>query len=86
MYTQRGRIEVSEERIASIIRVTRIGELTKMLAITSNTNTLRLKVTANVFLISQIPVTLMMKAIHSSKTSIIITRITQFKILEDGIF
>jgi hypothetical protein len=34
------RTEVSEERIASIIRVTKIGELDK-LAVTSNRHTLR---------------------------------------------
>jgi hypothetical protein len=35
------RTDVSEERIASIIRVTRIGELRKTLAVTGNRNTLR---------------------------------------------
>jgi hypothetical protein len=34
------RIDVSEERFASIIRVTRIGELGTTLAVTSNRNTL----------------------------------------------
>jgi hypothetical protein len=33
--------EISEERIAFIIRVTRIGELRTMLAVTSNRRTLR---------------------------------------------
>jgi hypothetical protein len=33
--------DVSEERIASIIRVTRIGELRTMLAVTSNRSTLQ---------------------------------------------
>jgi hypothetical protein len=33
--------DVSEEHIASIIKVTRIGELGTMLAVTSNRNTLR---------------------------------------------
>jgi hypothetical protein len=35
------RTNVSEERIASIIRVTRIGELGTMLTVTSNQSTLR---------------------------------------------
>jgi hypothetical protein len=35
------RTEVSEERIASIMRVTRIGELEITLAVTSNRSTLR---------------------------------------------
>jgi hypothetical protein len=35
------RTDVSEERIASIIRVTRIGELETTLAVTSNRSTLR---------------------------------------------
>jgi hypothetical protein len=35
------RIDVSEERIASMIRVTRIGELGTTLALTSNRRTLR---------------------------------------------
>jgi hypothetical protein len=35
------RIDVSEELSASIIRVTRIGELGTMLAVTSNRSTLR---------------------------------------------
>jgi hypothetical protein len=35
------RTEVSEERIASIIRVTRIGELETTLPVTSNRSTLR---------------------------------------------
>jgi hypothetical protein len=36
------RTDVSEERIASIIRVTRIDELGTLLAVTSNRSTLRL--------------------------------------------
>jgi demethoxyubiquinone hydroxylase (CLK1/Coq7/Cat5 family) len=36
------RTDVSEERIASIIRVTRIGELGTMQAVTSNRNKLRI--------------------------------------------
>jgi hypothetical protein len=34
------RTDISEERIASIIRVTRIGELGTMFAVTSNRSTL----------------------------------------------
>jgi hypothetical protein len=44
------RIEVSEELSASIIRLTRIGELGTMLDVTSNRCTLRLLVTANAIL------------------------------------
>jgi hypothetical protein len=35
------RTDVSEERIASIIRVTRIGEIGPTLAVTNNRNTMR---------------------------------------------
>jgi hypothetical protein len=69
------RTDVSEEYIAPIIRVTRIGELETALAVTSNRSTLgrnaifssvlRLLVTANVPS-WPILVTLMMEAIHSS--------------------
>jgi hypothetical protein len=61
--------DVSEDSIASIIRVTRIGELRKTLAVTSNrsvqrrnTMLLELLVTANVVSSSPILVTLMMEA------------------------
>jgi hypothetical protein len=74
--------DVSEELTASIIRMTRIGELGIMLAVTSNRR-LRL-VTANVVLSSRILVTLMMEALRSSKTSVL-TRATQRNITEDGI-
>jgi hypothetical protein len=40
-YVAPERINVLEERITSIIRVTRIGELGTMLAVTSNQSTLR---------------------------------------------
>jgi hypothetical protein len=79
------RIEVSEERIASIIRVTRISELETTLAVTNNRSTLRrLLVTANVVPSSQIPVTLMMEAIASYGTWVL-TRATWRNIPEDGI-
>jgi hypothetical protein len=55
--------DVSEERIASIISVTRIGELGKMLAVTNNWIRLRrLLATANTVPSSPILVTLMMEA------------------------
>jgi hypothetical protein len=68
------RTDVSEELSASIIRVTRIGEL-GTLAVTSN----RLLVTANV-----VPSYTMIEAICSSETSIL-TRATWRNIPEDGI-
>jgi hypothetical protein len=69
------RTDVSEELGASIIRVTRIGELGTTLALTSNRRTLRslrsvrqLLVTANVPS-SPTLVTLMMEALSFSETS-----------------
>jgi hypothetical protein len=63
--------DVSEERSASFIRVTRIGELGTTLAVTSNRLTLRrLLVTASVVLSSPILVTLMIEALSSSETSV----------------
>jgi hypothetical protein len=71
------RTEVSEEPSASIIRLTRIGELETMLAVTSNgrapsqfaflSSVRRLLVTDNVHS-SPILVTLMMEALSSSET------------------
>jgi hypothetical protein len=61
------RADVSEEHIASIIRVTRIGELGTTLA-----SMLRFLVTAKVPG-STILVTLMMEAIHSSETLVLTT-------------
>jgi hypothetical protein len=62
------RTDVSEELIASIIRVTTIGELGTTLTVNSNGSTLRDNVPS-----SPIVVTLMMEAVHSSKTSVFIT-------------
>jgi hypothetical protein len=81
------RTEVSEEISASIIRVTRIGEL-GMLAVTSNRRMFlrsvrRLLVTANVPS-SPILVTLMMDALSSSETSVLI-RDTRRNIVEYAI-
>jgi hypothetical protein len=67
------RIYVSEERSASIIRVTRIGELVTTLAVTRNRRTLRKNT-----------VTMMIEALRSSETWIP-TRATRRNIPEDGI-
>jgi hypothetical protein len=65
------RTDVSEEPSASIIRVTRIGEL-GMLAVTSKRHTLRRNTN------------LIMEALHSSEMSVLI-RTTWHNIPEDGI-
>jgi hypothetical protein len=80
-----------EECSASIIRVTRIGEL-EMSAVTSNRRMLsrnticmcRLSVMANIVSSSPILVTLMMEALCSSKT-LVLTRPTRHNNPEDGI-
>jgi hypothetical protein len=74
--------DVSEERIASIIRVTRIGELGTMLAVTNNKARYEdILVPANVPS-SPILITLMMEAIRSSATSVL-TRATRRNVSQD---
>jgi hypothetical protein len=78
------RTDVSKELSASIVRVTRIGEVGTMLAVTRNRSLLLLLlVTAN-GCISLILVTLMMKALSFSETSVL-TRATWLNIPEDDI-
>jgi hypothetical protein len=80
------RADVSEERIASVITGTTVGELGTTLAVTSNRNTLRrnLLVTANVVPSSLVLVTLMVEAKHSSET-LLLTRAILCNIPDDGI-
>jgi hypothetical protein len=80
------RTDVLEECSASIIRVTRIGELGTTLAVTSSQRTLQrttyrqLLVTANA-----VPSSLMTEALHSSETSVL-TRAKWHNIPHDGNF
>jgi hypothetical protein len=73
--------DVSEELSASIIRVTRIGELTKYYLVFLR-NVRRLLFTANVVPSPPIPDTLMVESLGSSETSLL-TRATRL-IPEDG--
>jgi hypothetical protein len=75
-------------RFASVIRVTRIGELGTTLSVTNNStppqpSMLRFPVTANVPS-SPIFVTLMKEALHSSETSVV-TRSSRHYIPQNGI-
>jgi hypothetical protein len=75
------RTDVSEERIASIIRVTRIGELGTS-AVTNNTNTLPGNIIH--YRAQPILVTVMIEAIRYSETSAL-TRAIRPNIPEDPI-
>jgi hypothetical protein len=79
------RTDVSEENIASVIKVKRISELGTTLAVISNRNSvLQLLVTANVVPTSLILFTLKTEEILSSETSVL-ARTTRRKIPDDGI-
>jgi hypothetical protein len=72
------RTDVSEERIAYVVKVTRIGELGTTLVVTSNRSTLHIVPT------SPILISLLMEGMRSFETSVF-TRATQRNILEDDI-
>jgi hypothetical protein len=79
------RAYVSEERSASIIKLTRIGELGNKYYDTAFLRSLRrLLVTANAFPSSPIFVTLMLETLRLSETSVF-TRATRRNIPEYGI-
>jgi hypothetical protein len=78
------RTDVLVERITSVIRMTRTGELARCEEILFLRSVLRLLVTANVIPSSPILVTLMMEALRFFETSVL-TRATRRNIPEDTI-